>query len=130
MVLISGICQSSGHDHAKTAWILRASRLNCLNMRKPADTKKPSTVEREVCSVYVSLFPQADPSFVRRCFGWTMEAFQGRYRDYQAIDALYHDLEHTLQGTLCLARLLHNRHRANATPLMTERMFQLTLLAI
>ena len=27
-----------------------------------------------------------------------MECFEGRYQDYQPIDAHYHDLEHTLQG--------------------------------
>jgi hypothetical protein len=35
-----------------------------------------------------------------------------------------------LQGTLCLARLLRGRHLAAAQPPLTERMFQLGLLAI
>jgi hypothetical protein len=99
-------------------------------MRKPADTKKPSTVEREVSSLYLSLFPNGDHFFVAKTFGWMIEAFQGNYRDYQPIDALYHDLEHTLQGTLCLARLLHRRQLAKAQPPVTKRMFELGLLAI
>jgi hypothetical protein len=94
------------------------------------DTHVPGEVETEVQSLYLKLFPEADRSFVPRAFQWLVQCFTGKYDDYQAVDAQYHDLEHTLQGTLCLARLLHNRHRANATPLMTERMFQLTLLAI
>ena len=40
--------------------------------------------------------------------------FGGTYRDYQAIDAHYHDLEHTMQGVLCMARLLRGRHRREA----------------
>ena len=65
-----------------------------------------------------------------RAFGWASECFTGRYRDYQAVDARYHDFEHTLQGTLCLARLLCGRHAAGAEPKLSQRMFQLALLAI
>lgn len=68
--------------------------------------------------------------FVPRVFGWAIECFTGGYADYQAVDARYHDFEHTLQGTLCMARLLHARHRAKAQPPLTERMFHLGLLAI
>src|SRR5262249_62118285 len=50
--------------------------------------------------------------------------------DYQPVDALYHDFEHTLQGTLCMARLLRGRHHAGAQPRLTERMFRLGVLAI
>ncbi len=58
------------------------------------------------------------------------ECFTGKYGEYQAVDASYHDFEHTLQGTLCLARLLQGRFRAGAQPVLTEEMFQLGLLAI
>ena len=68
--------------------------------------------------------------FVPRVFGWAIECFTGGYHDYQAVDARYHDFEHTLQGTLCMARLLRARHRANAQPPIAERMFQLGIIAI
>ena len=68
--------------------------------------------------------------FVPRVFGWAIECFTGNYRDYQPVDALYHDFEHTLQGTLCLARLLRGRHAAGVHPRLTDRMFQLALAAI
>jgi hypothetical protein len=99
-------------------------------MHKPADTKKPSTVEREVSSIYVSMFPEGERFFVPKAFSSIIEAFKGNYRDYHAIDALYHDLEHTLQGTLCLARLLQKRHLLKAQPLLDRKTFELGLLAI
>jgi hypothetical protein len=68
--------------------------------------------------------------FVSRAFGWAIECFTGHYRDYQAIDARYHDFEHTLQGTLCVARLLGGRHAAGAQPPVSQHLFQLALLAI
>jgi hypothetical protein len=46
------------------------------------------------------------------------------------VDARYHDFEHTLQGTLCLARLLRGRHAAGGQPPLTQRIFQLSLVAI
>src|SRR5205085_12092242 len=42
----------------------------------------------------------------------------------------YHDFEHTLQGTLCFAYMLNGRHAAKASPVLTQRMFELGLLAI
>ena len=73
-------------------------------------TNDPTAVEVEVQAVYLEMFPQADRLVVPQVFGWAIECFTGRYSDYQAVDARYHDFEHTLQGTLCLARLLRARH--------------------
>jgi len=84
----------------------------------------------EVQAAYLTVFPKGDPFFVPRAFGWAIECFTGYYDDYQPIDARYHDFEHTLQGTLCMARLLRGRHLAGADPQLTQRMFQLGLLAM
>ena len=93
-------------------------------------TKDPTAVEREVQAAYRAMFPEADPLLVSRAFAWVIECFSGHYQDYQAVDTRYHDFEHTLQGTLCLARLLRGRQAAGAQPQFTPRMFQLALLAI
>ncbi len=94
------------------------------------DTKQVAEVQREVHSIYASIFPSGDASFVPKIFQWANDCFTGNYRDYQAIDARYHDLEHTLQVTLCMARLLRGRHLANASPPLSQKMFELGLLAI
>jgi len=101
-----------------------------MQMFPPVVTKDPTAVEMEVQSAYLTMFPDGDPLFVPRVFGWAIECFTGRYRDYQAVDAQYHNFEHTLQGTLCLARLLRGRQLAGVQPRLTQRMFQLALLAI
>jgi hypothetical protein len=84
----------------------------------------------EVQSAYLAAFPGGDRLFVPRAFGWALEFFTGKYKDFQPIDAPYHDFEHTLQGTLCLARLLRGRQLARATPVVTQELFELGLLAI
>ncbi len=99
-------------------------------MFQHVDTKNPAAVELAVRRIYAAMFPQREAGFVARAFDWARQCFEGRYDDYQAIDAWYHDFEHTLQGTLCLAQLLAGRHRAGAHPTMTARMFELGLLAI
>jgi hypothetical protein len=87
-------------------------------------------VEREVAATYRRLFPAGERAFVPRAFEWVTLCFEGRHPDYQAIDALYHDLEHTMQGTLCLVRLLCGRHQAEAQPAFSPSLFHLGLLAI
>jgi hypothetical protein len=99
-------------------------------MLESVNTREPSSVERAVQMAYAEMFPQGDADFIPKVFGWAMSWFHGQYRDYQAIDAHYHDLEHTLQGILCMARLLRARHRLPAEPRLTQRMLELGMLAI
>jgi hypothetical protein len=94
------------------------------------DTKSLTAVRNEVLTVFRRLFPTADPSCVREAFGWAEEAFAGRFGEYQPIDAKYHDFEHTLQGTLCLVRLLEGYQLARTNPPLIARMFELGVLAI
>ena len=96
----------------------------------PVATEDPTTIEVHVQAAYLAMFPKGDLLFVPRLFGLAIECFTGHYADYQAVDARYHDFEHTLQGTLCMAHLLHARHRANAQPPLTERLFQLGIIGI
>ena len=94
------------------------------------DTRNPTAVEGEVADIYEELFPKGNAGFVREVFAWVLDCFQGNYAEYQAVDAGYHDLEHTLQGTLCMARLLAGRHRAGVEPTVDQHLFELGLLGI
>lgn len=93
-------------------------------------TRDPNAVAAAVQATYRDMFPAGDPLFVSRAFSWMIQAFRGQLPEYQAVDTRYHDLEHTLQGTLCFARLLENRHRVGAQPPVPQRWFELGLLAI
>ncbi len=105
-------------------------------MLGPVDTRIPHEVEEQVSRIHRAMYPTADPTFVGLAFDWAAQCFNGRYADYQAIDARYHDFEHTLQGTLCLARLLHGWHEAESGPApggtgpIPCHRFELALLAI
>jgi hypothetical protein len=94
------------------------------------DTRQPALVEAEVQKAYLEMFPQGNRKYIPMIFQWADEWFAGRYKDYQKIDAHYHDMEHTLQGVLCMAQLLLKRHSRQHQPLLTQRMFELGMLAI
>lgn len=99
-------------------------------MHPEIETKQVTAVQAAVQSVYDLIFPEGDREFVSRVFEWASDCFNGNYRDYLPIDARYHDFEHTLQGALCLARLLQGYHAAEARPPLTQRIFELSIIAI
>jgi hypothetical protein len=99
-------------------------------MFRDIDTRDLKAVEKEVLSDYSALFDHSRPELIMEAFAWVEQCFSGRFDNYQAIDVLYHDFEHTLQGTLCLVRLMRGYKLASAEPPLTRRMFELTLIAI
>ncbi len=54
----------------------------------------------------------------------------GRDPAYERLDTRYHDFEHTLQGVLCLARLLKGWSQARTRPAPDERAMRLGLLGM
>ncbi len=99
-------------------------------MQERIDTREPRQIEAEVQKAYLAMFPKGDREYIPKIFQWAVAWFAGKYLDYQPIDAHYHDLEHTLQGVLCMARLLRGRQAQGQQPLLTQRMFELGMLAI
>lgn len=94
------------------------------------DTADVGAVHCRVAEDYRGVFPAGDLEFVGRVVPMVVDCFEGRHPEYQAIDARYHDLEHTLQGTLCFTTLLRRRSLADERPVLSEETFQLGLLAI
>jgi len=94
------------------------------------DTKDIAAVRSEVQAIYRDLFPSVNDWLLSESFRWAEGCFAGRYADFQAIDAKYHDLEHTLQVTLCYARLLQGYSRAGMHPPIRPRDFELGVLAM
>ena len=93
------------------------------------DTKSATAVAEAVRAIMTATFPGASRQVVDRLFADVEAMFTGHYLDYQAIDLGYHDFEHTLQATLCFARLFAARHAAHAEPVLSVRHFELGLAA-
>lgn len=90
----------------------------------PCNTSDVDAVLGFVEDLFVSDY-HGNPAWLRRVFKDVGTLFTGGHPDFRAIDLRYHDLEHTLQATVCLAELLHGRLKARAHPVLTARHFEL-----
>jgi len=94
------------------------------------ETKNPAAVTQAVLSLQAELFPGTSQELLSKLFREVEAMFTGHYMDYQAIDLGYHDFEHTLQATLCFARMFAGRHRAGDAPRFSVRHFELGIAAV
>ncbi len=99
-------------------------------MLRDVDTRDPMAVATRVRADYQSMFEDADRLFIPQALFWAFDCFTGRHQDYLPIDARYHDLEHSLQGVLCLSALLRGRQEAGEGPRLPRSVFELAILAI
>lgn len=94
------------------------------------DFHDPSSVAELVVELHREIFPNLITDYIPARFSNVAEMFRGNYPGYQSMDTAYHDLEHTMQATLCMFYLLANRHRTGALPVLEETDFNIALVAI
>lgn len=99
-------------------------------MFPPVDTKNAPAVASFVEAKFAQMYPGASLTWLRRMFEDIENLFVGRHPDYAAIDLRYHDLEHTLQATVCLVLLLEGRHAAGVEPRVDHHQFELAVSAV
>ena len=99
-------------------------------MFPPVDTKNASAVAAFVRTKFAQMYPSASLVWLETIFRDMEALFLGRHPDYAASDIRYHDFEHTLQATVCIALLLEGRHLAAVEPRLTPRQFELALSAV
>lgn len=99
-------------------------------MFPPVDTKNATAVAAFVEEKFASMYPGASLAWLITIFRDIEELFTGKNPDYAANDVRYHDLEHTLQATVCLVLLLEGRHQAMVEPRVDPRQFELALSAV
>lgn len=99
-------------------------------MFPPVDTKNSAAVAALVEEKFATHFPGESLTWFHRIFRDVETMFVGGHPDYHAIDLRYHDLEHTLQATACLALIFDGCKRAPGGPAITARQFQLGIAAV
>lgn len=99
-------------------------------MFSPVDTKNPAAVATLVRQTYERLYPGSPTAWFDRLFHDIETLFAGRHPDYGPIDLRYHDFEHTLQATACLALLLEGCQTSGAGPRVSSRQFELGIAAV
>ena len=93
------------------------------------NTKHPDEVLRFLNARLYRLFPSLTFPRLQQVFLDVRDLFEGRHPDYLAIDLHYHDLEHTLQATVCLMELLAGRTAVQAEPILTSNQIECALVA-
>ena len=94
------------------------------------NTREPAEVLPVCAETWKAVTGETDATWIHTTFTWVSEAFAGRHPDFEPLDTRYHDQEHTLQGTLCLARLLLGWFRSGNAPQLDDRAVRLGLVAI
>jgi len=90
------------------------NRLNQNDVTNRVNVENPDEVRDAVLSLFAARYPGADLAPLRQAFNDVKALFAGRFPGYLPCDTLYHDLRHTLDMTLAMARLLDGHDRALA----------------
>jgi hypothetical protein len=67
-----------------------------------------------VHDIFVRLYPTEEPRVLRRAFHDFDALFGGRMPGYLGCDTVYHDIQHTLDMTLAMARLIQGHELSHA----------------
>ena len=99
-------------------------RRNEFDVENRVDTTDADAVAREVCGIYQDLYQTADAATIRQAFGDLVALYRGEYPGYYGCDTAYHDLQHVLDVTLAMARLMDGAARADRSDELTEELFR------
>ncbi len=105
-------------------------RRNDYDITNRIQTTDPKSVKDEIIRLFRLLYPGAGHSAVSRAFADIDMLYSGDYPGYCACDTGYHDLQHVMDVTLAMARLMDGYERSRGdTPAFGMRLFQLGIIA-
>jgi len=100
-------------------------RRNDYDITNRVQTTDPRAVEAEVSRLFWLLYPGAVPVVISRAFGDVASLYAGNFPGYRACDTAYHDLQHVMEVTLAMARLMDGYERTRRqTPALGVTLFQ------
>lgn len=91
---------------------LRRSEYDVINTIKVTDTQE---VSEAVCRLYGELYPRSSTAELEQAFVDIDRLFHGRYPGYLGCETPYHDLQHTLDVTLAMMRLISGYENSQPT---------------
>src|SRR5579859_5005 len=75
------------------------------------NTTDPVVVNAEVDQIFRELYPTASSSAIDQAFQDLARMYEGRYPGFRSCDTPYHDVQHVLDVTLAMARLIDGYER-------------------
>jgi hypothetical protein len=93
------------------------------------NTTDPVCVKLEVMRLFRGLHPGANHQPLSLAFDDLARLYRGEYPGYARCDTQYHDMQHVLEVTLAMGRLLDGYDRSRGDgPRIDERLFQLGVI--
>lgn len=89
-------------------------RLNHNDVTNRVNVEDAAQVRDAVIALFAARYPGADFAALGRAFDDIDALFKGRFPGYLPCDTLYHDVRHTLDMTLAMARLIDGHERVCA----------------
>ena len=86
-------------------------RRNDYDVTDRVNTTEPVSVNAEVNRIFLELYPNASTHLINRCFRDLTRLQLGEFPGYHACDTSYHNLQHSLDVTLAMARLMDGYER-------------------
>ncbi len=101
-----------------------APRRSEYDVSNEVNTTEPAAVHDEISRVFLGLYPAASPALVSRAFADCGRLYRGEFPGYRGCDTSYHNLQHVLDVTLAMARLMDGYERTHGCPNpIGERLF-------
>ena len=99
---------------------------NDHDVSQKVKTTDPTSVQKEIDRIFLELYPSASTHPLDRAFHDIERLYNGEVPGFLACDTAYHDIQHVLDVTLAMARLLdgYERSRGGAEPIGQD-LFQL-----
>ena len=106
-------------------------RRNDYDVADSVRTTDPAAVAAEVIRIGKGLFPDSPAPALERSFADAAHMYRGEHRDYLPCDTEYHDIQHVLDVTLAMVRLMDGYQRGgrNGYPALTRETFLVGVLA-
>jgi hypothetical protein len=103
---------SPGMLHTTQSTQYRRSDFDVTNT---VQVSSAESVRQAVQALFAHNWPQAPVAALERAFADFERLYNGRFPGYHGCDTVYHDVQHSLDGTLAAARLLVAHERTCAT---------------
>lgn len=87
------------------------------------DTTDLSEVSFEVARIYERIYRRPFPSGVLRVFADVGQLYRGLFPGYHACETDYHDIQHILEVTLAMARLMDGCARSQGPDVLDDQLF-------
>ncbi len=104
-------------------------RRNEYDVTNSVDTTNPAAVAETVQNIYRDLYQKDAPRHFGQPFADLGLLYQGKYPGFHECDTDYHDLQHVLDVTLAMARLLNGYVRRSGLNAVSERLFRFGIVA-